>query len=135
MRVLSNHATIGRDAGSAEIKKYNKTVSQGAQKLLHSVDLTTFCKQTINEHPKPILATWEWLRENAEHLSVEEVWNEFVANKMVTITKKKTLGSEQVDKTPLGTCKLDTIFGYPTGDLIQNAISVSQRLESKGPII
>ena len=78
MRVLSNHATIGRDAGSAEIKKHNKTVSQGAQNLLHSVDLTTFCKQTINEHPKPILATWEWLRENAEHLSVEEVWNEFV---------------------------------------------------------
>ena len=89
MRVLSNHATIGRDAGSAEIKKHNKTVSQGAQKLLHSVDLTTFCKQTINEHPKPILATWEWLRENAEHLSVEEVWNEFVANKMVTITKEE----------------------------------------------
>ena len=39
MRVLSNHATIGKDAGSAEIKKQNKTISEGAKKLLHSVDL------------------------------------------------------------------------------------------------
>ena len=32
MRVLSNHATIGKDAGSAEIKKQNKTISEGAKK-------------------------------------------------------------------------------------------------------
>ena len=39
MRVLSNHATIGKDAGSAEIKKHNKKVSEKARNLLHSVDL------------------------------------------------------------------------------------------------
>ena len=31
MRVLSNHATIGKDAGNAEIKKQNKTISEGAK--------------------------------------------------------------------------------------------------------
>ena len=87
MRVLSNHATIGKDAGSAEIKKQNKTISEGAKKLLHSVDLTTYCQNTINEHPKPIQLTWEWLRDHADTLSIEEVWNEFSNNPMVTVTK------------------------------------------------
>ena len=35
MRVLSNHAAIGKDAGSAEIKKMNCRVSIGAEKLLN----------------------------------------------------------------------------------------------------
>ena len=62
MRVLSNHATIGKDAGSAEIKKQNKTVSVNAKQLLYSADLATYCQNTINEHPKPIQLTWEWLK-------------------------------------------------------------------------
>jgi hypothetical protein len=89
MRVLSNHATIGKVAGSAEIKKQNKTVSEGAKELLYSVDLTTFCQNTINEHPKPIQLTWEWLRDHADTLSIAEVWNEFATNPMVTATREE----------------------------------------------
>ena len=87
MRVLSNHATIGKDAGSAEIKKHNKKVSEKARNLLHSVDLKTYCQNTINEHPKPILSSWEWLKKNAQMLSIQEVWEEFNNNPMVTITR------------------------------------------------
>ena len=53
MRVLSNHATIGKDAGSAEVKKKNKKVSEKTKQLLYSVDWTTYRQNTINEHPKP----------------------------------------------------------------------------------
>jgi hypothetical protein len=87
MRVLSNHATIGKDAGSAEIKKINKIISEEAQNLLYSSDLETFCKSTINEHPKPIQSTWEWIRDNVETLTIEKVWKEFLRNPMVTVTK------------------------------------------------
>ena len=87
MRVLSNHATIGKNAGSAEIKKQNKKVSKKASQLLYSADLATYCQNTINEHPKPILLTWDWLKEHAYTLSIEEVWNEFSNNTMVTVTK------------------------------------------------
>ena len=87
MRVLSNHATIGKDAVSAEIKKQNKSVSEKARQLLYSVDLSTYCQNTINEHPKPIKLTWEWLKDHANTLSIEEVWEEFADNPMVTVTK------------------------------------------------
>ena len=78
MRVLSNHATIGKDAQSKPIKKINKRVSENAYKILQTKGIEIFCKQTINEHPKPLSQTWEWLKKNAQNgLSVEKVWEEF----------------------------------------------------------
>lgn len=87
MRVLSNYAAIGKDAGSIEIKKQNKRVSHSAQTLLHKHGLVFFCKNTINEHPKPLKIIWQWLQDNADKLTVKEVWHEFANNPMVTITK------------------------------------------------
>jgi hypothetical protein len=89
MRVISNHATIGMDAGSAKIKTLNKTISKEAYKLLLSTNIKTFCKNTINEHPRPLKTTWEWLQEKADSLSIEEVWNEFKKHQMITITKEE----------------------------------------------
>lgn len=90
LRALSNYATIGKDATSAPIKKINKRVSENAYKLLKKEGLEVYCKQTINEHPKPIKQTWEWLKKNAKNgLSVEKVWKEFCDFPMVTVTKEE----------------------------------------------
>lgn len=87
MRVLSNHAAIGKDGGSAEVKKMNRRVSKEAKKLLEQNDLNFYCRETINEHPKPLRVMWEWLKSNADHLSIQDVWSEFTSFPMVTITK------------------------------------------------
>ena len=105
MRVLSNHATIGKDAGSAEIKKQNKTVSVNAKQLLYSADLATYCQNTINEHPKPIQLTWELLKNHAGTLSIEEVWNEFINNTMVTVTKDEDNYIKAKGLTSIGNIK------------------------------
>ena len=54
MRVLSNHAAIGKDANSAQIKKINRRVSKGAYSLLMSSSIDVYCKETINGHPRPL---------------------------------------------------------------------------------
>ena len=87
MRVISNYATIGKDAGSASVKKLNKRVSKKAKDILINQGLEKFTKLTINEHSKPISETWKWLRENATNLSAEDVWKEFCNHPMTTITK------------------------------------------------
>ena len=102
MRVLSNHAAIGKDGGSREIKQLNRRVSAEARKLLMSVDIDTYCKETINEHPKPLKETWDWLRKNAHSLSKEEVWAEFQNNPMVTITKKEDEGIRERGQNSTG---------------------------------
>jgi len=87
MRVLSNHAAVGKDAGSSEIKKLNRRITMNAKQLLLETDINNFCKNTINEHPKPMQQTWNWLRENAHSLSCLDVWSEFKDNQMITVTK------------------------------------------------
>ena len=90
MRVLSNYATIGKDAQSKAIKKINKRVSENAYKILKTKGMEVYCNQTINEHPKPLSQTWEWLKENAQNgLSIENVWKEFCDFPMVTVTKEE----------------------------------------------
>jgi hypothetical protein len=90
LRALSNYATIGKDAGSAAIKKINKRVSENAYELLKTDGLEVYCKETINEHPKPIKQTWEWLKKNSDNgFSIEKVWKEFCDFPMVTVTKEE----------------------------------------------
>ena len=89
MRVLSNYATIGKDASSESIKKINCKVTEKAYILLKEKGIKKFCKETINEHPKPLEQTWQWLKENAHTLSVDDVWKEFCKYKMVTVTKEE----------------------------------------------
>lgn len=91
MRVLSNYATIGKDASSAEIKKRNVYVSREASYLLGHGHIALYYKSTINEHPKPLNVMWEWLKEKNYILKVEDVWQEFLENPMVTITRQEDM--------------------------------------------
>ena len=89
MRVISNYATIGKDGGSSEIKKYNRRVSKSSLDLFSKAEFRYFSQMTINEHPKPLKSTWEWLTTNSECLNKEDVWEEFKNFSMITITKKE----------------------------------------------
>lgn len=98
MRVISNIASIGKDAGSSEIKLVNRIVSKGAQSLLHSgISVEIWTKSTINEHPVPLKETWDWIIANVNTLSTSDVWNHFVENRMATL-----LISEDRELTKLG---------------------------------
>ena len=87
MRVLSNYASVGRDAGSRKIKTLNPRMSVRAQKLLSTKGLNYFCENTVNEHPQPLNEMWLWLINSAKPLTPMEVWENFKKHKMVTITK------------------------------------------------
>lgn len=89
MRVLSNHATIGKDAGSKTIKRLNTRISREALNLLLETDIENFCKLTINEHPKPLSEIWSWLIAKPFNLSPDLIWAEFTTHKMVTVTKEE----------------------------------------------
>lgn len=89
MRVLSNHATIGRDALSEPIKRLNRTMSKRAFERLRTTDWQTFKSTTTNEHPKPLKQIWQWIVENAETLTVERIWQEFLDHPMITVTKEE----------------------------------------------
>ena len=89
MRVLSNHATIGKDAGSETIKRLNRRISRRAFNRLQKEDWHTFKSTTINEHPKPLKLMWNWMLANSETLSAELVWQEFVKHPMITVTKEE----------------------------------------------
>ena len=91
MRVLSNHATVGKDASSEEVKKLNRLVSKKAKELLFSTNIKTYVKNTINEHQKPLNETWNWIKSNVDKLEVKDVWQEFKDFQMVTITKEEDL--------------------------------------------
>ena len=62
LRVLSNHASVGKDMSSNGIKKLNQRISEGALKRLSLVEsFNQWTKITINEHPEPINTTWLWI--------------------------------------------------------------------------
>lgn len=86
MRVISNYFSVGRDAGSAVIKRESRRFSRKALELksLANADWTS---ETINDHPDPLNEVWRWLVANAETLSVEDIAARFRAHPMVVITK------------------------------------------------
>lgn len=90
MRVLSNLASVGMDAGPAKIKDLNRLISSGAATLLEDgISLEDWRKGTINEHPVPLKQTWEWLLKDAERLTEKDIWDHFVANQMVIVAKSE----------------------------------------------
>jgi len=89
MRVLSNYATIGKDAGSETIKRLNRRISRKAFDRLQNEDWHIFKSTTINEHPKPLKQMWDWIVINSEVLTAELVWQEFVKHPMITVTKEE----------------------------------------------
>jgi hypothetical protein len=87
MRVLSNYAAIGRDAGSGLLKNENKRVSAQASELLRRVEsIRDWQRATINEHPLPLKYTWNWLVQNRKTLDATLVWAHFRDNPMMTVT-------------------------------------------------
>lgn len=98
MRVVSNIASIGSDAGSSKVKLDNRFVSAGAYSLLISgISAQTWTASTINEHPVPLKITWEWICEKSNSLNVTDVWDHFVKNRMITL-----LVSEDAQLTKMG---------------------------------
>ncbi|WP_171182066.1 hypothetical protein [Ruegeria sp. HKCCD8929] len=87
MRVLSNYAAIGKDAGSGTLKNQNKRVSVAAKALLATVKTTRIWQQhTINEHPLPLKESWDWIVRGAKTLQPTDVWEHFRSDPMITIT-------------------------------------------------
>ena len=92
MRVLSNHATIGRDASSEYIKRFNRKITRRAYERLTAVDWREFKSTTRNEHPKPLDQSWNWIVANAHTLTAEDIWQEFADNPMITVTVEEDKG-------------------------------------------
>lgn len=90
LRVLSNYATIGRDAPASTIKRFNRLMSCGAYDLLYELaDLKEWVSMTINEHGVPLKTTWDWICDNSESLTVSDIIKEFSRHPMVTITQEE----------------------------------------------
>lgn len=90
IRVLSNYASIGMDAGSYKVKITNKIVSRKAEILLNqSTSLKEWAAGCINEHEVPLKEIWNSLCSYGPNLRPKEVWSKFYSSKMVTITKEE----------------------------------------------
>ncbi len=87
LRVLSNYATIGRDASSSIIKRDNPRISKGASKLRSELTRREFEKATINEHPEPLIQVWLWIVENKTKLQPLDIVRRIYSYPMVTVTK------------------------------------------------
>lgn len=132
MRVLSNHATIGKDALSKPIKKINRLVTKNAERMLINKGIDFYCKETINEHPKPIKQIWEWLKNNSNDLTLEDIWKEFCENPMITVTKDEDDYMRRKGLSSKGTLKeryLD--LGIEIIELDKSPYDISKLLNSK----
>jgi hypothetical protein len=82
MRVLSNHATVGMDAGSYKVKITNQVLSRKAEILLRqSTSLKEWAEGCINEHQVPLKEIWDWLCSEGKKLCPDEVWHKFYSSK------------------------------------------------------
>ena len=88
MRVISNYATIGKDAPSKQVKSENKNISEASYNLLLELNsLEKWSKQTINEHQIPLKVLWEEIQ--SSKLNEKEIWDIFLDAPMITITKEE----------------------------------------------
>jgi hypothetical protein len=89
MRTISNYISFGRDVSSITAKKENLRVSETAFSKIKDLDIKTWAKETINEHPLPLKVSWEWLKKNSSTITAQNVFDHFLKNPMVTITKEE----------------------------------------------
>ena len=87
MRVISNWVTVGKDATSEYIKWNNPILSEEAWKLYEMSDDDYWQKNTINEHPEPLDQLWEYILEEKDQLTIDNILDRFKQSPMVTITK------------------------------------------------
>lgn len=87
LRVISNWATIGKDASSSAIKWLNPRVSKKAMQLYHEVSDREWERLTINEHQEPISHVWKWILDNNEFITARDILDRAKQWPMVTITK------------------------------------------------
>ena len=99
MRVISNYATIGKDALSKQVKSENKNISEAAYNLLLELNsLEKWYKQTINEHQIPLKILWEEIQ--SSKLDEKGIWGIFLDAPMITITKEE---DDKLNKLRLST--------------------------------
>lgn len=89
LRVISNWATIGKDASSSTIKWSNPRLSQAAWKLYDDLSDEEWIKKTINEHPEPLAQIWAWILKNKDMISAKSILDRVSKWPMITITKQE----------------------------------------------
>lgn len=89
LRVISNWATVGKDASSSAIKWLNPRVSKGALQLYHEVTDREWERLTINEHQEPISQVWQWILENQNSITARDILDRAMKWPMITITKSE----------------------------------------------
>ena len=89
LRVISNWATVGKDAGSAAIKWNNPRISKKAWELYESCSDREWEKQTINEHPEPIAQVWKWIVDHCDKIEPADILARAKKYPMVTVSKEE----------------------------------------------
>lgn len=99
LRVLSNYASIGIDAGSFVIKCKNYKMSKEAKVLRNKLcDDKKWSALTINEHPVPLKHLWKTWVDLGGAITEERVWNDLLIHPMVTVTKEEDARLRDVEK-------------------------------------
>jgi hypothetical protein len=89
MRVISNWATIGKDAPSHIIKWTNPRISVAAWELYTSCSDREWEKSVINEHPEPIAQVWDFILKERDTLNANAILDRFKLWPMITVTKEE----------------------------------------------
>jgi hypothetical protein len=94
LRVISNFATVGKDATSSQVKELNPRVSKQAFSRLKELlsddidaDFLKWCSETINEHPEPLGQIWGWISNSEVKIPPEELIERLASYKMITILR------------------------------------------------
>lgn len=86
MRVISNWATVGKDASSSEIKRRNCRLSRAALDLRNVFAPVEWLKSVTNEHQEPLSAVWDWIISQGRDVTADKLIQRFLDFPMVTIT-------------------------------------------------
>ncbi len=89
MRVISNYCSIGKDAGSSQIKRANQRISRSAFDLKRTLPFNEWARNTINEHQEPLKLIWNWILTKKDELNSDKVLDRFKEFPMIIITRKE----------------------------------------------
>jgi hypothetical protein len=99
LRVLSNYASVGFDAGSYAIKIKNLKISEEAKTLRIKLnDDKEWASLTINEHPMPLKNLWSEWKKIAAEITEEKIWDDLLMHPMITVTKDEDARLREVEK-------------------------------------
>ena len=101
MRLISNYTTVGVNSGSKGVKKLNKNMSEKAWDLKSKLNSDDFHDATTNEHHFPLKDLWDWMIENKEGLSSDQVLDKFYQYPFVTVTREENSALNKLKKLKL----------------------------------